>query len=331
MIEHFTHGYTTLLVAFAVSMTGSALGLLLAKHARRHDRPGQRVRWLILAAFAIGGTGIWVMHFVAMLGFTVRDAVLRYDPGTTALSALIAVAVVACGLFVIGLGRYTRVKLAIAGLLTGLGVAAMHYTGMAALSADVEFEYGLGYVIASVVIAIAAATTALWLSWRLERASSMWLAAAVMAVAVNLMHYTAMLGVSAGGAAADDPHGAAAGDLVFPMATLTAVVLLILVFTVVMVPTDEEIKADEHLASLQRRTVDRAEGRTAERERAGNRAGGREVLRDGLRDSPRSSPRDSGITIDRPGDVRRRPASRPAPTGRAGGEGTAAGPRGTRG
>ncbi|GAA1681015.1 MHYT domain-containing protein [Glycomyces endophyticus] len=260
MIDHFAHGYTTLLVAFVVSMTGSALGLLLAKHARRHDRPGPRIRWLVMAAFAIGGTGIWVMHFVAMLGFTVRDAELRYDPGTTALSALIAVAVVACGLFVIGLGRYSRLKLAAAGLLTGLGVAAMHYTGMAAVSSDVELEFGLGYVVASVVIAIGAATTALWLSWRLERASSMWLAAAVMAVAVNLMHYTGMLGVSAGAAATDDPHGAAAADLVFPMATVTAIVLLVLVFTVVMVPTDEEIKADEHLASLQARTADRAAG-----------------------------------------------------------------------
>ncbi|MQM28139.1 MHYT domain-containing protein [Glycomyces albidus] len=257
MIEHFSHGYTTLPVAFLVSMTGSALGLLLARHARRHDRLRRRALWLSVAAFAIGGTGIWVMHFVAMLGFAVRDAAILYEPWTTALSALIAVAVVACGLFAIGLGRYTPPKLAAAGALTGLGVAAMHYTGMAAVSADVELDYHPGYVAASVAIAIAAATTALWLSWRLQRASSMWLASAVMALAVNLMHYTGMLGVRTGGEAGEPPTGVDAVDLVFPMAALTALVLLFLVFTVVMVPTDEEMRADRHLASLQRRTTDR--------------------------------------------------------------------------
>ncbi|GAA2299032.1 MHYT domain-containing protein [Glycomyces scopariae] len=257
MIEHFSHGYTTLPVAFLVSMTGSALGLLLARHARRHDRPARRALWLLVAAFAIGGTGIWVMHFVAMLGFTVRDVRILYDPWTTALSALIAVAVVACGLFAIGLGRYSPLRLAAAGTLTGIGVAAMHYTGMAAVSAELEFGYRIGYVVASVAVAIGAATTALWLSWRLQRAASMWLAAAVMAVAVNLMHYTGMLGVRTTGTAAEAPHGVDAVDLVFPMAILTAIVLLFLVFTVVMVPTDEELRADEHLTTLQRRTTDR--------------------------------------------------------------------------
>ncbi|MFC6471435.1 MHYT domain-containing protein [Glycomyces mayteni] len=205
MIEHFSHGYATLPVAFLVSMTGSALGLLLARHARRHKTPGRRALWLTVAAFAIGGTGIWVMHFVAMLGFAVRDARILYDPWTTALSALIAVAVVACGLYAIGLGRYTPLKLAAAGTLTGIGVAAMHYTGMAALSADVELDYRPAYVAASVAIAIGAATTALWLSWRLQRASSMWLAAAVMALAVNLMHYTGMLGLRTAGGADEAP------------------------------------------------------------------------------------------------------------------------------
>ena len=47
--------------------------------------------WLSLAAVAIGGTGIWTMHFVAMLGFSVVGTPIRYDVGLTAASALIAV------------------------------------------------------------------------------------------------------------------------------------------------------------------------------------------------------------------------------------------------
>ncbi|SDD60957.1 MHYT domain-containing protein [Glycomyces harbinensis] len=252
MIEHFSHGYVTLPVAFLVSMTGSALGLLMARHARRHQEPGRRLLWLSVAAFAIGGTGIWVMHFVAMLGFTVTDAELLYDPGLTALSALIAVAVVACGLFVIGLGRYTLLKLALAGLFTGAGVAAMHYTGMAAVSADVELTHRTGYVIAAVAIAVGAATTALWLSWRLEKTAAIWLAAIVMALAVNLMHYTAMLGVQIGGETVEQPHGAHSMDLIFPMATLTAIVLLVLIFAVVTVPTDEEMQTEARMSTIER-------------------------------------------------------------------------------
>ncbi|WP_051393025.1 MHYT domain-containing protein [Glycomyces arizonensis] len=251
MIDHFSYGYLTLPIAFLVSMTGSALGLLLARHARRQATGGRRVLWLFLAAFALGGTGIWVMHFVAMLGFTITDAELRYDPGLTVLSALLAVAVVACGLLIIGLGRYSTVKLLAAGLFTGVGIAAMHYTGMAAINSNVELRNETGFVAAAVAIAVGAATVSLWLAWRLERTSSMWLAAAVMALAVNLLHYTAMMGVRTTGTTSEPLHGAHSIDMIFPMATLTAIVLLFLIFTVVTVPTPEELRTEQRLAAIE--------------------------------------------------------------------------------
>lgn len=251
MIEHLSYGYLTLPIGFLVSMTGSALGLLVTRHARRQSEARRRVLWLCLAAFAIGGTGIWVMHFVAMLGFDIAGAELLYSPVLTVLSALIAVVVVACGLLVMGAGRYSAPKLLVAGLFTGLGVAAMHYTGMAAVSTDVDLRNETSYVIAATVIAIAAATVALWLAWRLERTSSMWLAAAVMALAVNLMHYTGMMGVRVGGTVSEEVHGAHSIDLIFPMATLTAIVLLFLIFTVVTVPTAEELRTEERLTAIE--------------------------------------------------------------------------------
>ncbi|MFD0558217.1 MHYT domain-containing protein [Stackebrandtia endophytica] len=245
MIEHLNHGQLTLPIAFAISMTGSALGLLLARHARRQETRWRRVPWLIGAAFAIGGTGVWVMHFVAMLDFAVRGAVILYDPWTTLLSALIAVAVVACGLFVIGLGRYTRGKLAGAGIVTGLGIAAMHYMGMAAIRSDIQLSHRTEYVLAAVVIAIVAATAALWLAWRLQRAVAMWLGAIVMALAVNLMHYTAMFGLEVGDRVSGPLNGTSAMSLVIPMGTLTAIVLIILVFMVVIIPTEKELLAEQ--------------------------------------------------------------------------------------
>ena len=252
MIEHFSYGYITLPIAFLVSMTGSALGLLLARHARRERATGRRVAWLFLSAFALGGTGIWVMHFVAMLGFDLPDAELRYGPGLTMLSALIGGIAVFCGLLLIGMGRYSRLKLSAAGTFTGIGIGAMHYTGTAAVNADVELHHELGFVVAAVAVAVGASTTALWLAWRLEKTSSMWLAAAVMALAVNLMHYTGMMGVRVEGTTSAPVHGAHSIDMIFPMATLTAIVLLLLIFTVVTVPTAEELQTDERLTAIER-------------------------------------------------------------------------------
>jgi NO-binding membrane sensor protein with MHYT domain len=253
MIEHFSHGYITLPIAFLVSMIGSVLGLLLARHARRERATGRRVLWFFLSAFAIGGTGIWVMHFVAMLGFDLPDSELRYGPALTVLSALVAVVAVFCGLLLIGLGRYSRWKLGAAGVLTGIGIAAMHYIGMAAVNADVELHHRAPFVVAAAAIAVGASTAALWLAWRLEKTSPMWLAAAVMALAVNLMHYTAMMGVRVGGTVSDEVHGVHAFDLIFPMATVTAIVLLFLIFTAVTVPTTEELRNEERLAAIEHR------------------------------------------------------------------------------
>ncbi|WP_269474512.1 MHYT domain-containing protein [Phytohabitans flavus] len=52
-------------------MLGSLLGLTCAVRVREATTQAQRAWWLMLAAWAIGGTAIWSMHFMAMLGFSV--------------------------------------------------------------------------------------------------------------------------------------------------------------------------------------------------------------------------------------------------------------------
>src|SRR5215216_4908689 len=102
-IHHFAYGWVTPALAYALSVLGSLLGLICAARVRDVPPGRQRVRWLTLAALSIGGTGIWVMHFMAMLGFSVDGTLIRYDVPTTALSAVVAVTVVGIGLFVVGL------------------------------------------------------------------------------------------------------------------------------------------------------------------------------------------------------------------------------------
>ena len=196
-IDHFSFGVVTPTLSYTLSVLGSLLGLVCTARARAMDDPKQRSRWLLLAAWAIGGTGIWVMHFMAMLGFTVAGISIRYDLAITVASWLTAIVVVGIGVFIAGYGRRpTPVKIITGGILTGLGVAAMHYTGMAAMRMQAIVHYDRTLVAASVVIAVVAATVALWFTVTVKRGSMILVAALLMGVAVNGMHFTGMFAMS---------------------------------------------------------------------------------------------------------------------------------------
>src|SRR6266700_3670635 len=131
-VDNFTYGVLTPALAYLMSWQGAFVGLRCATRARAYDGPA-RAHWLLLAAASIGTTGIWVMHFIAMLGFSIPGTRIRYSVPVTVLSMLTAVTVVAAGLFIAGYRRPSFPNLLLAGAITGAGVAAMHYTGMAAM------------------------------------------------------------------------------------------------------------------------------------------------------------------------------------------------------
>jgi MHYT domain (predicted integral membrane sensor domain) len=195
-IDHFSYGAVTPTLSYTLSVLGSLLGLVCTARARAMEDSRRRARWLLLAAWSIGGTGIWVMHFMAMLGFSVAGIPIRYDLATTVASWLTAVVVVAIGLFIAGFGQPGPVKIVMGGVITGLGVAAMHYTGMAAMRMPAIVHYDQTLVAASIAIAVVAATVALWFTVTVRRGSMILIAALVMGVAVNGMHFTGMFAMS---------------------------------------------------------------------------------------------------------------------------------------
>ncbi|GAA1793694.1 MHYT domain-containing protein [Luedemannella flava] len=195
-LNQFSYGWLNPGLAYALSVLGSLLGLICTARARGSATTGERARWLLLAAWAIGGTGIWVMHFMAMLGFTVPGMPVRYDVAMTLGSWITAVVVVAMGLFIVGFGKPSIPKVIAAGVLTGVGVAAMHYTGMGAMQMAGVIVYDQTLVIASVVIAVVAATVALFFTITLRSGLAIGIAAAIMGVAVCGMHYTGMFAMS---------------------------------------------------------------------------------------------------------------------------------------
>lgn len=150
----------------------------------------RRAGWLACAATALGG-GIWSMHFIGMLALNVSIPI-TYEPFLTAASLVIAVGFVGLGLSLTTWLGARRAVIGGAGTVTGLGVAAMHYTGMAAMSMDATTSYDSGLVTLSVMIAVVAATTALWLAFNQRGLGWKIAASGVMGAAIAGMHYTGM-------------------------------------------------------------------------------------------------------------------------------------------
>lgn len=189
-VQHFAMGWVIPTLAYVVSVVGSFVGLACAVQGRRAEGTA-RTRWLLLAAISIGGVAIWLMHFIAMLGMQVSGTVTRYSLGWTAASALLAV--VATFLALQTVGRTVRLsRLLLAGLLMGLAVNGMHYLGMYAMRIQGSFSYDTLLVVLSIVIAVVAATAALWFTLVLHNVWARLAAGFVMGVAVVGMHYTGM-------------------------------------------------------------------------------------------------------------------------------------------
>jgi NO-binding membrane sensor protein with MHYT domain len=230
-VHHFAYGWINPTMAYILSFLGSLLGLVLTARARESHGLA-RVPWLALAAVAIGGTGIWLMHFMAMLGFDVPGTIVRYDVTVTIASLAVAVSIVGIGLFIVGLGRPNIFKLLAGGLVTGLGVAAMHYAGMYAMRMGGVMTYDTRTVELSVVIAVVAATVALWFALVVRGAAATVAAALLMGAAVCSMHYTGMAAVQV--AFDDTPravHGVSPFALLLPIAILACTVITGLMFS----------------------------------------------------------------------------------------------------
>jgi NO-binding membrane sensor protein with MHYT domain len=235
--------------AYVASVTGSLLGLLCTVRAQQFRSTGQHVRWLVLAAIAIGGAGIWLMHFAAMVGFSVTGSDLRYGTLLTAASAIIAIVVVGCGLFVAGYGKPSPAKLVVGGVFTGLGVAGMHYVGMAGMHVEGRMSYNIPLVILSVLIAIVAATVALWFTVSLHTWGAITAGALIMGIAVCGMHYTGMAALSVRLTPGFETTVSGVDPITFmvPVLVIAFIVLTVLLLSVMLGPTREDIEIRDRL------------------------------------------------------------------------------------
>ncbi|ALM84004.1 MHYT domain-containing protein [Bordetella sp. N] len=187
----FNEGLAAL--SFVVAALGSYVALLAASRIRTARNDGVHLGYVAVAALAMGGVGIWSMHFIGMQAQRL-PFIVGFQVGWTALSLVVAVLLSGAAFWFVGRSTFSLGRCIAGGVLAGVGVAAMHYLGMASMRMPADLSYDPGMVVLSVAIAIAAATAALWLAFNIQNEWQRPIAALVMAVAVCGMHYTAVAG-----------------------------------------------------------------------------------------------------------------------------------------
>jgi PAS domain S-box-containing protein len=185
----------TLSIAIAVYASYAAFDLA-GRIARSQGR--RQFLWLACGATAMG-LGIWAMQCIGMMAL-ILPVPVRYNVPIVAFSLLTAIASSAVALFVVTRKELSEPYLIGGSLAMGGGIAAMHYSGMAAMQFAASAVYNSGFVALSVVVAIVASGAALQLARLRDPAKSpAWtrlVCAAVMGLAIGATHYTGMAAVS---------------------------------------------------------------------------------------------------------------------------------------
>ncbi|MBH5388017.1 MULTISPECIES: EAL domain-containing protein [Bradyrhizobium] len=182
------HDWRLVALGGAVCLLASAAAISLFQRARATHGPG-RLAWIALDA-AVSGCGIWATHFIAMLAYGPGGAG-AYNIPVTILSLMLAISVTFVGLS-IAVASSRPVWIVLGGAIVGTGVAAMHYTGMAALEMPARVDWIGSTVAASVLFGIIFAALALFVAARGDDIRHALSATALLTVAIVAHHFTAM-------------------------------------------------------------------------------------------------------------------------------------------
>jgi diguanylate cyclase (GGDEF)-like protein/PAS domain S-box-containing protein len=183
----------TLSMAIAVLASYAALDLA---HRVTSNEGRWATIWLIGGALSMG-TGIWSMHFVGKLALS-TTAPISYDVPLTLASLALGIVISFFALYTTTRPTLSRRELLTGGMFMGLGICAMHYTGMAAMRLSPPVQYDPWLMLSSGLIAIGASTFALHLAFTLRSVTGLRgayrraLAAVILGVAINGMHHTGM-------------------------------------------------------------------------------------------------------------------------------------------
>lgn len=201
MIHHqHHHNHSLVILSIVIAIFSSYVALDLANSLALSKG---RARWIWLSGGSLAmGIGIWSMHFVAMLAFSLPSISIAYDVPLLILSIVVAIGASALTLQIVS-GERISIKTYIFGSLTmGAAIAGMHYIGIASMRMAAIIHWNMAYVYASIIIAVVASFVALLLAIKLRNETTklgIWFRVAggtIMGFAISGMHYTAMSAMS---------------------------------------------------------------------------------------------------------------------------------------
>jgi NO-binding membrane sensor protein with MHYT domain/CheY-like chemotaxis protein/two-component sensor histidine kinase len=244
-------------VSIVVAIFASFFALILSEKITKLQ--GTAARWWIAGGAVAMGTGIWSMHFIGMLAFRLPIPI-GYDWGITFVSLILPIIVSALALWQAAQPELPLKRLIISAILMGVGINAMHYTGMAAMQMQPGIIYDPLLFAASVMIAVTASGAALWIAFKLrQKTTHIWLsrigAAVLMGLAIVGMHYTGM-------AAANFPIGSICGAATKGVNQDNLAILVIMatfgILTITMMASvfDARLKSRSEILALAQATSD---------------------------------------------------------------------------
>ncbi|MDQ2639867.1 MAG: diguanylate cyclase [Pseudomonadota bacterium] len=214
--------------------------------------------WLGTGA-AVVGAALWSAQYLWMLAFRLPVPV-EHHPPTMLFSLLFSVLVWFFALWIASGPRVRGLRLAIAGLCMGIGIAAVNFTGLFAMQIIPAVLYDTHRVGTALGIAVLASWLALWLAFVLRQSCTLPMliaragAGLFTGIAIASVFY---FGLTAAQFAPDsyslgataDPSGAGAVHLLQVIAAVSALALLVVMgLTIIDHAREHPVEPDTELA-----------------------------------------------------------------------------------
>jgi NO-binding membrane sensor protein with MHYT domain len=193
-----TYDLRMVFLSYLVAIFASYIALDITGRLRDStDVNSNKLLWICGGACAMGA-GIWSMHFIGMLAFTMSGMPITFDPFWTGISMAVAIIASAFALFLLKIPVIRVPQLMLGGVILGFGIVSMHYLGMQAMKITVAIHYLPSLFILSICIAIVASEAAIYLALKSNQVAQQYrlrlkiVSALIMGAAIAGMHYTGM-------------------------------------------------------------------------------------------------------------------------------------------
>ncbi len=193
-----TYDLQLVMLSYIAAFISSYIALEITSYLRNPTNSKLSIWVWFICGGIVMGAGIWSMHFIGMLAFSLPQMTNHYDLFWTGLSLFVAILASTFALALLKIPIVRPQRLALGGIIMGFAIASMHYTGMEAMKVSVDVHYILNIFLLSILIAIVASEAALWLALKSSQPNTQKrillkiISALIMAAAICGMHYTGM-------------------------------------------------------------------------------------------------------------------------------------------